>query len=71
MRTLLGWIFKASFLGVLYLAVTSGMQVKLPETVMGFKVPDQAQQWVDRTSKIVEYGQQTQSGFKGISDAFK
>ncbi len=71
MRTLLGWLFKASFVGVLYLGVTSGVHVKLPETVLGFKVPEQAQQWVDRTAQLTEYGQQTQSGFKGIADSLK
>lgn len=71
MRTVLGWIFKAAFLGVLYLGVTSGLQVRLPETILGFKVPEQAQQWVDRTAQIAEYGKQTQQGFKGISDSFK
>ena len=71
MRTLLGWIFKAAFVGVLYLGITSGVQVKLPETVLGFKVPEQAQQWVDRTAQITEYGKQTQTGFKGIADSFK
>ncbi len=71
MRTLLGWIFKAGFVGVLYLGVTSGTHVKLPETILGYKVPEQAQQWVDRTSQIADYGKQTQDGFKGIADSFK
>ena len=71
MRTLLGWIFKASFVGVLYLGVTSGMQVKLPESILGFKVPDQAQQFVDRTAQIADFGKQTQNGFKGIADSLK
>ncbi len=71
MRTLLGWVFKAAFAGVLYLGVTSGMQVKLPDTVLGFKVPEQAHQFVERTSQIADFGKQTQSGFKGIADSFK
>jgi hypothetical protein len=71
MRSLLGWIFKAAFVGVLYVGVTSGAQVKLPETVLGYKVPEQAQQWVDRTAQIADYGKQTQTGFQGIADAFK
>ena len=71
MRTLLGWIFKASFVGVLYLAVTSGVQVKLPDTVLGFKVPEQAQQFVDRTAKIADYGKSTQTGLKSIADGLK
>ena len=71
MRTLLGWIFKAAFVGVLYLGVTSGMQVKLPDTVLGFKVPSQAHQFVERSAQIADYGKQAQSGFKGIADSFK
>jgi hypothetical protein len=71
MRTLLGWVLKASFLGVLYIALTSGAQVKLPETVLGYKVPEQAQQWVNRTAQITDYGTQVQTGFKGIADSFK
>lgn len=71
MRTLLGWIFKAAFMGVLYLGVTSGLQVKLPETILGYKVPEQARQFVDRTAQIADFGQQTQNGFKGIADSFK
>ena len=71
MRTLLGWIFKAAFVGVLYLGVTSGMQVKLPETVLGFHVPDQARQFVERSAQIADFGKQTQTGFKGIADQLK
>ena len=71
MRTLLGWTFKATFVAMLYLAMTSGMRVQLPETVLGYKVPEQAQQWVDRTAQISEYGKQAQSGFNGIAAAFK
>jgi len=56
---------------VMYLGFTGGFHVKLPETVLGFKVPDTAQQFVDRTAKITEYGQQTQSGFKNIAAGLK
>jgi hypothetical protein len=72
MRTLLGWIFKASFVGVIYLGVTAGgFKVKLPDEVLGYKVPEAAQQWVDRTTQIADFGKQTQAGFKGIADSFK
>jgi hypothetical protein len=71
MRFILGWTFKLAFLGVMYLGFTGGFHVKLPETVLGFKVPDTAQQFVDRTAKITEYGQQTQSGFKNIAAGLK
>ncbi len=71
MRTLLGWVFKAAFVGVLYLGISSGAQVKLPESVLGFKVPDEAHQFVGRTAQIADYGKQATNGFKGIADSFK
>lgn len=71
MKFILGWSLKLAFLGVVYLGFTSGFHVKLPETVLGYKVPEQAQQYVDRTSKIAEYGQKTQSGFESIAKSFK
>ena len=71
MKFLLGWTLKLTFLGVLYLGFTGAFNVKLPETVLGYKVPDSAHQFVERTSKITEYGQQTQNGFKSIANSFK
>jgi hypothetical protein len=70
MRFLLGWAIKFSVLGVIYVAMTSGMQVKLPQEILGFKVPEGAQQWVDRNGQIAEYGQKTQASFKTIADSF-
>lgn len=71
MKFILGWALKLSFLGVVYLGFTGGFHVKLPETVLGYKVPEQAQQYVDRTSKIADYGQKTQAGFESIAKGLK
>ena len=71
MRTLMGWIFKLGVLGLIYAGMTSGVKIKLPETVLGYKVPDTAQQWVDRNAQIADYGRQTQAGFKAIGDAIR
>ena len=71
MKFLLGWTFKLAFVGVLYLGFSGGFQVKLPETVLGYKVPESAQQFVDRTAKIADIGQQTQVGFKNIAAGLK
>ena len=71
MRFVLGWTFKLAFLGVIYLGFTGAFHVKLPATVLGYKVPDTAQQFVDRTAKIAEYGQQTQAGFKNIANGLR
>lgn len=71
MRFLFGWAIKLGFLAVVYLAVTGNLKVQLPETVMGYEVPAQARQLVDRTSQISDIGSKTQAGFKQISDSFK
>ena len=71
MKFLIGWAFKLGFLGVMYLGFTGAFNVKLPETVMGYKVPDSAHQFVERTAKIADYGQQTQNSFKSIANGLK
>ena len=58
MRFLMGWALKLSIVGVVYLGMTSGFKVKLPEEVLGYKVPATAQQWVDRNAQIGEFGAQ-------------
>ncbi len=71
MKFILGWTFKLAFVGVLYLGFSSGFHVQLPETVMGYKVPESAQQFVDRTTKIADFGQQTEVGFKSMAAGLK
>lgn len=70
MRTLLGWAIKLSVLGLVYVGLTSGARIKLPEEVLGYRVPAEAQQWVDRNAQLGEYGQKTQASFQSISDSF-
>ena len=38
--------------------MTSGIMIKLPDEILGYKVPAGAQQWVDRNAQIGEYGKQ-------------
>ena len=71
MRFLLGWTVKLGFLAVVYLTMTGNLRVQLPATVLGYEVPAQARQWVDRHSQISDIANQTQAGFKQISDSFK
>jgi hypothetical protein len=71
MRLLLGWSLKLSLAGLVYLGMSSGFTLKLPEEVLGYKVPPSAREWVDRNAKISEFGQQTQAGFKSIADQLK
>jgi hypothetical protein len=70
MRFVLGWIFKLGCIGLVYVGMTSGLKIKLPEEILGFKVPGSAQQWVDRNAQIGDMGAQTQASFKNISDSF-
>jgi hypothetical protein len=71
MRFLLGWALKLSLVGVVYLGMTSGFKVKLPDEVLGYKVPPSAQEWVDRNAKIAAYGKETQAGFKSIGEQLR
>lgn len=70
MRFLVGWVFKLGFLGLIYFGLTSGVRVQLPEEILGYKVPVEAQQWIDRNAQIGEFGKQTQAGFKTVADSF-
>jgi hypothetical protein len=71
MRFLLGWTVKLGFVAVVYLAATGNLKVQLPETVLGYEVPVQARQWVDRSSQIGDIASRTQAGFKQVSDSFR
>lgn len=71
MRFLLGWTVKLGLLAVVYLITTGTLRVQLPETVLGYEVPVEARQWVDRNSQIGDIGAKTQAGFKQIADGFK
>jgi hypothetical protein len=71
MRFLLGWTVKLGFLAVVYLAMTGNLRVQLPETVLGYDVPVQARQWVDRNSQISDIASMTQTNLKQISDSLK
>ncbi|HLG45460.1 MAG TPA: hypothetical protein VKY24_04390 [Reyranella sp.] len=66
---LVGWVFKLGALGAIYFGMTSGMHIKLPDEILGYKVPATAQQWVDRNAQIAEYGKKTQAGFQTIADS--
>jgi hypothetical protein len=70
MRFLLNWSIKLSLAGVLYIAATTGASVKLPETILGFKVPESARQWVNSNADIAAVGEQTTANFKNIGDSF-
>jgi hypothetical protein len=71
MRFLLGWAVKLGFLAVVYLTMTGNLKVQLPETVLGYEVPAQARQWVDRNSQISDIASMTQTNLKHITDSLK
>jgi hypothetical protein len=71
MRFLLGWAVKLGFMAVIYLVLTGSLQVQLPERVLGYEVPAEARQWVDRNSQIGDIGSKTQAGLKSIADGLK
>jgi hypothetical protein len=70
MRTLTRWAIKLSIAGVLYIAMTHGTRLKLPETIVGFQVPPAAQQLLDQGSDIAGLGDQGAAGLQGIADSF-
>ena len=71
MRFLLGWALKLSFVGLIYFGVTGGFgDIKVPETVMGYKVPEGVKRQLESASKIKELGADTTAGFKKIADSY-
>jgi hypothetical protein len=71
MRFLLGWMVKLGLLGMAYLAVTGSIQFRLPDTVLGYEVPQQARQWVERNAQIDDLAGKTQSTVRQIADRLK
>lgn len=67
MKFILGWGLKLGVVGALYLGATSGVKIKLPDEILGYKVPVSAQRFVDRNAQIGELGTQTQDAFKNIA----
>jgi hypothetical protein len=65
MRTLLGWTIKLSIAALIYVGVVNGFDVKVPDTVLGYKVPDS----VKSAGKIREMGVDTSATFKKIGDS--
>lgn len=71
MRFLLGWGIKLGLLGVAYLALTGGLSLKLPQTVMGYEVPREVQQWAERGNGLGDLAEKAQAGVKTLVDRIK
>jgi hypothetical protein len=65
---LIGWVVKLGAVGLVYLGMTSGIHVTLPDEILGYKVPAGAQEWVDRNAQIAEYGKKTTASFQNVAD---
>jgi hypothetical protein len=71
MRFLLGWVFKLGFLGMAWLAMTGDLQLKLPESVLGYEMPPLVRQWAERAARVGDLESGTGSGLRRISDSLK
>jgi len=70
MRFLLGWAVKLSIVALIYVGVTGGFgDIKVPDTVLGYKVPESVKSRVESASKIREMGVDTSATFKKIGDS--
>ena len=69
MHFLLGWAVKLGVLAIVAFAVTGNL--RLPQTVLGFEVPEEARQWADRNGHGTDIVGRTQAGFKQISDSLR
>ena len=71
MRFLLGWSLKLAVMGLVYAGVTGMIPMQLPDTILGFQVPDAAKRFASNGVQIQEFAGKTQAGFKGVADSFK
>ncbi len=71
MRFVLGWTVKLAFVGLIYAGVTGAIPLKLPDTILGFQVPDAAKRLAGSNGQIQDIAGKTQAGFKGIADSIK
>jgi Na+/H+ antiporter NhaA len=72
MRFLLRCTANLAVMGGLYFSFASGgVHVTLPAAILGYRVPVEAQQFVDRTAKIAAYGQQSKDGFRQIASGLR
>jgi len=69
MRFILKWSLKLGIGALIYAGFTGGLDLKVPDTVLGYKVPESVKARVESAGKIKELGADTNAGFKKISDA--
>lgn len=71
MRFMLGWGLKLAFAGLVYAGVSGMIPLKVPDTILGFQVPEAAKRFAGTNGQLQELAGKTQAGFKGIADSLK
>ncbi len=71
MRFILGWTLKLAFVGLIYAGVTGAIPMHLPDTILGYQLPDAAKRFAGSGGQIQDLAGKTQAGFKTIADSFK
>ena len=62
----LRWLFRLGFWGVAWLVLMGDLQIKLPDTVLGYAVPQQAKDWVEGAQR-----DDVTNGFNDIAGRLK
>ncbi|MDP2333252.1 MAG: hypothetical protein Q8M19_21420 [Reyranella sp.] len=71
MRFIFGWTLKLAFVGFIYAGVTGAIPMHLPDTILGYELPDAAKRFVGSGGQIQDIAGKTQAGFKSIADSLK
>jgi hypothetical protein len=71
MRFVLGWTLKLALVGLIYAGVTGAIPMQLPDTILGYQVPDAAKRFAGSGGQIQDIAGKTQAGFKNIADSLK
>jgi hypothetical protein len=51
--------------------VTGNLQLRLPESILGYEMPPQLRQWAERAARVDDLENGTESGLRRISDSLK
>jgi len=71
MRFLLSWSLKLALMGLIYAGVTGAIPMQLPDSILGFQMPDAAKRLAGNGSQLQDIAGKTQAGFKGIADTLR
>lgn len=70
MRFMLGWTLKLALVGLIYAGVTGAIPMQLPDTILGYQVPDAAKRFAGG-GQVQDIAGKTQAGFKSVADSLK